>query len=347
MSEPAIPGHLTGDDLELDDRQRRVFAALLAVHGRTARPVGSETLARIPGVNLSPASIRTTLAELEARGLLERAHASAGRVPTASGYAYHVRALRMPVTASPELMAAIDRALSTRALDVERLLHDACRLLASLTDQLGLALTASLEQEPLVGLDLDPIDARRAVLVLGLGAGAVHTLKLALASPLERGDLASVEAVLRERLLGRPLGEVRARLSADPELVRDSAVRIVASAAARSWAQPASTAFYAAGASRIAELPEFQHPSQLTPVLRVVEQGNPLERLMVATAEGQVAVRVGIEGEQGLAGVSLVSYALPGSLRAAVGVLGPMRMDYVRVLAVVDAVGARITDLIA
>ena len=78
----------------------------------------------------------------------------------------------------------------------------------------------------------------------------------------------------------------------------------------------------------------------------MVEFGEPINRLMVESIEGQVAVRVGLDEDRALAGCSLVTYLLPGALRAAVAVLGPRRMDYARALAVVDAVGSRVADLL-
>ena len=87
MSQLAFPGRVSREDPELSERQRWVFDALVALHGRTARPVGSESLARLGGVSLSPASIRNALMVLESMGLLERQHSSGGRIPTARGYA--------------------------------------------------------------------------------------------------------------------------------------------------------------------------------------------------------------------------------------------------------------------
>jgi heat-inducible transcriptional repressor len=279
-------------------------------------------------------------------GLVARAHASAGRVPSGSGYDFLVRHLLTPSPLSPEVVAQIDETLSRSARDVEHLLGEASRLLSSLTHQLGLALTASLEQERLARLDLEPLDARRALLVLGLGGGAVRTLVLELDSPLERGELVEVEAVLRERLLGRDLAEVRERLAADPELVRRSAVRLVAHAAAGGWAPPVPAARFSAGAGHIAEQPEFAAGPRLGPLLRVIESGPPLDRLMMDGLEGHPAARVGLDEDQALSRCSLVSYPLPGALRGAVGVLGPLRMDYARAFSIVDAVGRRVAELL-
>ncbi len=347
MSEPAFPGRYTDQDPDLSHRQRDVFAALVTLHGRSARPVGSEVLAHSAGIPLSSASIRGALAELESAGLLERSHASAGRVPSPRGYRFFIRTLLTPAVLPIGLMAQVDETLTRSARDVEHLLHEASRLLSSLTHQLGLALADSLDRESLTRLDLVATDPRHALLVLNLGPSAVRTLALALESPLDAGELEAVEAVLRERLLGRTLAEVRERLAADPELVRHSAVCMVARAASASWAQPVTTPLFSAGAMHMAEQPEFAGSPRLGPILRVVETGSPLDRLMVASVEGQAAVRVGVDEDLALAGCSLVSYALPGSIHGAVGVLGPLRMDYAQALAVVDAVGARVADLLA
>jgi heat-inducible transcriptional repressor len=346
MSQPAFPGRLSREDPDLTERQRYVFAALVTLHGRTARPVGSESLAQHAGIPLSPASIRSALAELEAMGLLERLHSSAGRVPSARGYEFFVRTLLRPAVLPPALVAEVTRTLRRSTQDVEHLLNEASRLLSSLTRQLGLAFAASLEGETLSRLDLVTLGQRRALMLLDLGGGSVHTLLLELDSPLERGELEEVAGVLRERLVGRPLSEVRECLATDPELVRRSAVRLVALAAAESWARPLSTPFFSAGVMRMAEQPEFANSERLGRILQAVETGSPLDRLMIAGFEGQVAVRVGLDEDRALSGCSLVSYVLPGAVRGAVGILGPLRMDYSRALAVVDAVGSHVAELL-
>jgi heat-inducible transcriptional repressor len=139
---------------------------------------------------------------------------------------------------------------------------------------------------------------------------------------------------------------VRERLAGDEELARHSAVRVVALAALAGWARPVWTPLFTSGAMHMAQLPEFADAARLGSVLRALEVGTPLGRLMVRNVEGQVAVRVGVDEDRALANCSLVSYTLPASVRGAVGVLGPLRMDYARVLAVVDVVGSRLADLL-
>ncbi len=346
MSDPAFIGSRRGSDPDLNDRLRDVFEALVEAHRDTAHPVGAETLAHRGRIPLSPASIRSALAELEALGLLEQPHASAGRVPTAHGLEFYVRTLLAPAVLPPWLVAEVEDTLARSTRDIQHVLDEASRVLSALTRQLGLAVAASLDDEPVRAIELAGLDPRRSLLVLNLGGASVRTLVLELDSPLEREELEEVAAVLRERLCGRPLSEVRDRLATDPDLARHSAVRVVARAAMASWSRPVSTPLFSSGAMHMAVLPEFADAARLGSVLRAVEARTPLDRLMVTSIEGQVAVRVGLDEDRALAGCSLVSYALPGSVRGAVGVLGPLRMDYARVLAVVDVVGSRLADLL-
>src|SRR5438093_6381973 len=347
MSEPAVPGRLSRQDPELTGRQRDVFAALVLLHERAARPVGSEALAREGAVPLSPASIRTALAELEELGLLERRTTVAGRMPTARGWELYVRTLVTPARLPDAWEEALDRVLLHSACDIEQLLNEASRLLSALTRQLGLALASSLDESLLTGLELAALDQQRALLVLRLGAGALRTLVLHLESPLEASELEEVEAVLRERLTGLPLRDVRERLARDPGLARGSALRVVARAARRRGWTSVSTPLYRAGITHIARTPEFAAAARLGPLLEVVESGVPLDRLMVGCVEGHAMVRVGGDEDDALLGCSLVSYALPGSVWGAVGVLGPLRMHYASVLSAVEGVGARLAERLA
>ena len=346
MSRPAIPGHLTHAEPDLSPRQRQVFAALVTLHGRTARPIGSEILARESAVAFSPASVRASLSELEELGLLERPHSAAGRVPSAQGYEYFVRVIVEPEPLPAELQDELDRRLHGSARDVEHLLAEASRLISSLTHQLGLAHAATLDREILLALDLERLDDRRALMLLHLGAATVRTVVLELESPLSGEEIAGVCAELRDRLIGLPLAEVRERLATDPALAQGGAARCVVRAATERWAEPAPAALISAGMSHIADQPEFMNAARLGQILRVIEHGAPLDRMMAETVEGQATVRVGLDESPTLAACSLVSYALPGSPWGALGVLGPRRMDYARVLAVVDAVGNRVTDLL-
>src|SRR5258706_13178173 len=132
----------------------------------------------------------------------------------------------------------MDRVLLHSTRDIEHLLNDASRLLSTFTRQLGLALAASLDEEPLSALELAALDRRRALLVLHLGARAMRTLVLELDTPLEAAELEEVAAVLREQLVGLPLAAVRQRPAGGWGAGRGSRVRGGGRPGGGGWAQP-------------------------------------------------------------------------------------------------------------
>ncbi len=342
MRHIALPGRLSREDPDLSPRQRDVLFAVVREHGRSARPVSSECLVTTAAIRGSAAGVRSVLAELEILGLLARSHASAGRVPSGAGYAYYVRQGLTPRPLPPDLLAELDERLRNSTRDIEDLLHEAARVLAGASFQLGLALARTLDEERLSRLELAGLSPDRVLLVLTLAGGSVRTLKLELESPLAADALADVERMLRERLTGGTVREVRDRLRSDPELARGAAVRMVSRAFADGWRDADGTTLFSAGAGRIAVQPEFAGGSQLGSLLQVIEDGPPLDRLMVETVEGHAEVRLALDEVAALSGMSLISYPLPGAPGVAVGVLGPMRMDYARAIAAVEAVGARL-----
>ncbi|MEY4069983.1 MAG: hypothetical protein RL721_597 [Candidatus Eisenbacteria bacterium] len=363
MTLPSLPGRPGASDPDLSDRQRAVFARLVALHGRDARPVSSDRLSRTGGLRQSGASLRSTLAELEGMGLLERSHAAGGRVPTAVGWSYFVRAVVEPAPLPAEVEDLVLERLSQSRHDVERLLQEASRLLASFSRQMGLALAATLDDARIASIELERIGERRVLMVLGLEGLRARSVVLELDTPLEREALAEVAEVLAGELVGGTLREARTRLATDPALARHSAVRIVARAATTGWARgvetplltSGETPLLTSGMSHMAEQPEFADGARLVPVLRALESGGSFERLMVSGLQGHAGVQVGIGPATAAAGIgpataaalSLVSFPLPGAVHGAVGVLGPMRMDYATTLALVDLVGARVSDLLS
>src|SRR5690242_6876129 len=125
MSQPAFPGRLTADDPDLTERQQRILAALVELHGTMARPVSSELITQHGDIAMSSAGVRAELSELETLGLLERSHSSAGRVPTPTGFSLYVRTLLTPALLDLDTVAQVERTLSHSARDVRQLLDEA------------------------------------------------------------------------------------------------------------------------------------------------------------------------------------------------------------------------------
>jgi hypothetical protein len=231
--------------------------------------------------------------------LLERPRAGGGRVPSTYGWEYFVRVMLEPAALPAEVEDAVAERLAQSRHDVERLLQEASRLLASFSQQLGLALAASLEDEALVSLELEPLGERRALLVLGLSGHRSRTLVLELDTPLERAALEEVSEVLREHLLGGTLAAARERLR-----LRSRARAPLGGAHRRARGRGGLAA---AGGDAAPDRGRVAHGRAagvrrrraLTPVLRALESGSPFERLMVSGLQGHAGVSVGVSASAG------------------------------------------------
>ncbi len=332
------PRHIT----DLTPRQRQVLELLVRQFLATARPVASQALAVEGGYAWAPATLRQAMNELEDLGLLEQPHAAAGRVPTDRGYRLFVDALAAPAPPTPEEQETIDRALAASARDVEQILTQVSRVLAELSTQVGFALAPSLDDVELSGLELVPLAERRALLVLALGEARVRPVTVEVESPLGREELARVASLLRERLLGHTLREARRRLAGDEALVKDGAVALVTAAVQTAIVLAARPGVFVGGTVHAARHPEFREAQSLRPLLDLIDRSEPWRDLVHGEEPG-LAVTIGREhGRPEWAHLSLVSFRLPGPGDASIGLLGPRRMDYARVMGLVDYAGRRL-----
>jgi len=330
---------------DLTPRQRQVLELLVRRYLAQAKPVASQSLATDGRHAWAPATLRQTMLELDDLGLLEQAHAAAGRVPSDRGYRLFVDGIDEPEPLTDDERAAVEDALAQSARDVEHLLAQASRLLAELAQELAFAVRPTLGDGVLTGLELVGVTGGRVLLILTIGAGLVRAATLEL--DLARADLERVARLLRERLVGRGVGDVRKRLEADDDLVRDAAVALVAQACLEALAGAARPDVYAFGSTHAARHPEMQAPGRLAPVLALIDSREPWTDLVEGEATGTVTVTTGREhARPELAHLSLVRFRVEGPVGASIGLLGPRRMDYRRAIGLVDFVGRRLTSLL-
>ena len=331
---------------DLTPRQQKVLELIVRRHRSTGRPVASANLFVDGGFAWAPATLRQAMNELDDMGLLDQPHVASGRVPSDRGYRLFVDDLAaMPLEA--EEAEAIARAFHSTTRDVEQLLAQATHLLADLANELGFAVQLAFEHGKLKGLELVPVAERRALLALTVEGGVVRSLTLDLVSPLARADLERVGALLRERLCGLALSEVRRRLEVDAALVEDAAAAIVTRAFADVLPFAARPGVFVDGAAHVARHPEFHGAERLKPVLELIDRPDPWRDVVDGAAAPGLKVSIGRENPRPeLAHLSIVSFRLAGPWGASIGLLGPRRMDYGRAMSLVGAVGRELGTIL-
>lgn len=344
---------------QLTEREEAVLDAVIQTYVETAEPAGSRTVAKRFGLGVSPATIRNAMADLEEKGFLYHPHTSAGRIPTDRAYRYYVDTLMRPV----RLTVAEQRRMRREFTDVAEPLPDAIagivrratQALGLITGELGVAIAQRMDDVVLEKLELALVASDRMLLVLTLGSGAVRTVYVDLPGTVPPSTLASVTAVLNERLAGHTLSQIRASL---PDRLRDAGGDEASAELLNIFMQSAENVLSAeqdareelllGRASVLAGQPEFATGSELRSLIELTEQREILaEALMGRRHTDAPAITIGAEhDEPRLARFTLVTseYRL-GGLSGVVGVIGPTRMAYEKIAAIVQYSSALMNEL--
>src|SRR5881398_3114082 len=197
----------------LNDRERQVLEAVIETYVETAEPAGSRTIAKKYQLGLSPATIRNTMSDLEEKGYLYHPHTSAGRIPTDLAYRVYVDYLMRPPAVAPAHAQHIRGELESHRAEVEAILSRAAQVLGVLTNELGVAVSPTIEEAILERLDLLQVSTDRLLLVLALKSGAVRTIFVEVPARMASSAVVEVAVVLNGRLAGLSLREIRATLS--------------------------------------------------------------------------------------------------------------------------------------
>lgn len=338
----------------LNHRARRILFAVVTEYIETGEPVGSRTLARRYGLDLSAASIRNVLSDLEEAGLLLQPHTSAGRVPTDRAIRLFIDTLMEMRAASPEERAD----LKTRVADIYAREQDPLRESGKLLSQLsGKAAIVARQTRgrTLQQLRFIPTKPGQLLAVLVFQDGAVENRFLNVESTIPEPELQRIHNLLGDVIEGRTLGEVRelfARRLADDRASVDALKRKAFALAHKAVDGVASkNEVLIEGQLRLIDLPEYGDVERLKNLVVALEDREELVSLLDKVLEtGAVTVFVGSEtGDLAAGQLSLVMapFADNGQHAGAVGVIGPTRMDYARMMPLVDATAAAIADAIS
>jgi len=347
---------------ELTPRERRVLEAVIQTYVQTAEPAGSRVLARRHGLGVSPATIRNTMSDLEEKGFLSHPHTSAGRVPTDKAYRAYVDAL-LNSPAGAVVLAEQERLrdhLSASNSTIETILRRAAQSLGVLTQELGVALGPRLDASVLRRLELVRVGGDRLLLVLTLDAGVVRTVFVEVRGTLADVAVLEVTRVLNERLAGHTLRELRTSVA---DRLRDSQTKPEAEELLNIFVQEGENLFDAAlpmvegsvivgQASVLAEQPEFSGADNLRRLLSLTEEparlADALRRKHVGDERPGVSITIGGEhGDPRLDQFTVVTAEYhAGSLAGVIGVIGPTRMPYEKVIALVQHTSRLLSDLL-
>jgi heat-inducible transcriptional repressor len=344
---------------QLNRRERRVLEAVIRSYVETAEPAGSRTLSRRFGLGVSPATIRNTMSDLEDKGFLFHPHTSAGRVPTNKAYrAYVDSLLSLPPLQAADTERLAEQITGANASPIEMVLRRAAQTLGVLTQELGVALGPRLDHSVLRRLELVRVSSERVLMVLTLEGGLVRTVFVEVPVEIADSALGAVTAVLNERLAGLTLGQIRGSL---PGRLRDTGAQASAAELLNIFVQEGEQIFEAAlpiddpepvlfgSTSVLAEQPEFSAADRLRRLLELTEAPHALGETMRKRVHAPgISITIGAEHDDPrLEDFTVVTaeYHI-GPLAGVIGVIGPTRMPYDKVIALVSHTSRLLSDLL-
>ena len=326
----------------MKSRSHKILEAIILAYADSGVPVGSEFLRGRHDFGVSPATIRNVMAELETQGLITHPHTSAGRVPTDLGYRFYVDLLMEPTRVSFEEEKQLEQLSRTKIEDPLELLDTAAHLLAEITQEAGVVLVPQLAQGSFRQFKLIPVGDQELLGVLITSEGIVRHAMLELDEIFEEELLGQVERFLNQELTGMPLDKIPLYLQ---QVLQDAQADL--SEFYRHAMQlfqldsffEEEPAVILDGASRIFEAPEFQDLERTRRLLQGLEDKEELvDILRRDVAAGDVKLHIGLENRGTHltdCTIAAASYRLRGGVTGAIGVIGPTRMNYPRVTALV------------
>ncbi|MEG3190999.1 MULTISPECIES: heat-inducible transcriptional repressor HrcA [Novilysobacter] len=339
-------------DPTLDPRARQLLRTLIARYIHSGEPVGSQTLARHAGLDVSPATIRSILGDLEEIGLLSAPHASAGRIPTAQGYRLFVDSL-LKVQPLPEGDMARLRDELTAGSGTQALLGGASELLSAMTRFVGVVSVPRREQFAFRRIDFVPIDAQRVLAILVFADNEVQNRIIQTRRAFDAGELERVANYLNTHFAGRSAGDIRIALLHDLKSARSEMETLLAQSVelAEQVLIPGHDDMVLAGQTRLMGVQELADLDRLRELFEAFARKREILQLLERTISAP-GVRIFIGEETGLApleGISLVTapYAAGGQVLGVLGVIGPTRMAYQRVIPVVQAAADALGEALA
>ena len=339
---------------EMSDRARDVFRMVVEAYLESGQPVGSRTISRTSSLNLSPASIRNVMQDLEEAGLLAAPHTSAGRIPTDSGLRLFVDGIMQVAEPRPEDRAAIE-ALIDRSGPIEEAISNATAALSGLSACAGIVLVPK-EEPVLRQLAFVPLSQRQAVAIVVGGDGQVENRVIDLPAGVSGATLAEVGNYVSARLSGLTLSEAQARLKAeirDGRAALDRAARTLIEHGLASWSEDGARrpVMIVRGQANLIDEGAAADLERVRQLLDELEGKEEIARLLdQARAGASMKIFIGSENELfALSGSSVIAAPYrgqDGKVVGVVGVIGPTRLNYARVVPMVDFTAKTLSRLL-
>ncbi len=334
----------------LDIRKMRILQAIVDDYIMTAAPVGSRTVSKRSDIDLSPATIRNEMSDLTELGFLEQPHTSAGRIPSEKAYRLYVNHLMDSAQLTDEETEYIKRHLDTRKHEVGEVIRQTAKVLSDMTNYTSMVLIPQMNTMKVKRISLIPVSDGTAMAVVVTNTGVTKNAMINIPESLTPDDVDKISRLITQKLDGHRLTEaiesVLPSIKAEIGEQADAVCEML-EAIERSMAE---TDVEVVGASNILDYPEYSDAQKARSFLAEVETGSYLQKVLTDASDVEMSVRIGTENDNPDmrdCSVITVTYKAGGKPIGTMGVVGPTRMDYGKVMAVLKYLSSSLSDILS
>ena len=331
----------------LTERQIKIFKAIVDVFTKTAEPVGSKALMDVLDFSCSSATIRNEMAALEEIGLLEKTHTSSGRIPSSKGYRFYVEHL-MEKQLDDSVKNSLQKVFSERHYSIEEIVKKSCDILSQMTSLTSVVLGPESRSQLLQHIQLIPLTQRSAVAIFVTDHGHTENKTFHFNTDVSIEDIKTCTDLLNDKLSGTPICDVVDRMREIEPLLASHVARheVLFEAFVNAFMRFATENVYCSGQSNMLYQPEFADIEKLKELMKMLEDSSLFRQ--IANHEGNKAIEIG--GEHELVQVDNVAvisskFRIGDNEQGELMVVGPTRMQYNRVVALMEYMSKVIEDM--
>ena len=326
----------------LNERKKKILQIIIEDYISSAEPVGSRTIARKYDLGLSPATIRNEMSDLELLGYLEQPHTSAGRIPSAQAYHFYVDALIEPGTLTDNDMALIDGWYNERRRNIDDIFQSTAKILSRMTQNVSMVLTNQQTIANFCYLKFLPLDSQHAILCIVADDGSIDTNVVDIPLGMSSEEMDYLAGKMSKLLEDRNLSDISVEIlqNVHTDVVEDKLIfSSLLQAVRKMTGLRQEQKVFLGGTKQLLNQPEFRDVERVRNLLGILEEEKVLKDLLQGGEDSGLKVTIGSENKfTGIQDCSMVqaTYRLNGQIVGTMAVLGPTRMEYGKVISVMD-----------
>lgn len=329
-------------EVMLNDRKKKILQLIIEDYISTAEPVGSRTIARKYNLGISPATIRNEMSDLEMLGYLEQPHTSAGRIPSAQAYRFYVDSLLEPGALTDNDMALINSWFRERRRSIDEIFQSTAKILSRMTQNVSMVLANKSDKAVFRYMKFLPLDDRHAILCIVTDDGNVDNCVVEIPLGMRPEELDYMAGRVSRLLEGKELAEISDTLlgTVHTDIVEDKLLfTSLLNTINKMNRKHKQQRVFLGGTKQLLSQPEFRDMDRVRDLLGILEEEKVVRDLLLAGEDSGLKITIGSENKfTGIQDCSMVqaTYRLNGQVVGTMAVLGPTRMEYSKVISVMD-----------